>query len=82
MLVWAYMREDRSKVNNKTSQRIYDRGSEDENLHLGAHPGFLHQAPRRALLVGCTLRARRLGGCSALTRHLNSDNALPRPLGG
>jgi hypothetical protein len=67
---------------SKTSQRVHDRGSEVENLHFGAHPGFLHWAARQALLGGCALRARRLGGCSALVRRLSGDNTLRRLLGG
>jgi hypothetical protein len=37
---------------NKTSQKIYDKKSEVENSHLGAHPGFLRRAARQALLGG------------------------------
>jgi hypothetical protein len=36
----------------------------------------------RALLGGCTPRARRLGGYSASARRLNGGNTLPRPFRG
>jgi hypothetical protein len=36
----------------------------------------------RALLGGCMLWTRRLGGYSATTRRLNDGNTLPHALGG
>jgi hypothetical protein len=67
---------------NKSSWKIQDKRLEVRNLHLGAHPGFLNWAVRRALLGGYMLRARRLEGYSASARRLNGGNTLPRPLEG
>jgi hypothetical protein len=63
------------------SKDLQQRSPKSGNLHLGAHPGFLHHAARRALLGGCALQASQLGGCPASNLRLSDDNTLPRLLG-
>jgi hypothetical protein len=46
MPVSAYLREDKIKVSEQNKSKIHDRGSEDESLHFGAHPGLLRRAAR------------------------------------
>jgi hypothetical protein len=81
MLVSVCLRKQRKATSANKSEESRQRRCEVGNLHLGAHPSFLHHAVQRAVLGGHALWARRLRGSSASTRYLNGGNTLPCALG-
>jgi hypothetical protein len=73
------------------SEESWKTRAEVRDIHLGAHPGFLHWAVRHALLGGGALRAllgndtpwvRHLGCFSTSASRLYSGNTPPHSLGG